>query len=145
MSSTQHDQPPRYPEAAATGRTKRPLVIVLGVLFALGIAVIAYLGYRPITSTPIEAEALGYEVIDDATITVRFKVVRDDPSADVVCIVRSRSRDGSETGRREVLVPGSTSSAVEVTTTITTSKPPGMAEVYGCGGSVPQYLQPQQG
>lgn len=120
-------------------------MIALGVLFAIGIGVIAYLGYRPITSTPIEAEALGYEVIDDRTIALRFKVVRDEPGADVVCIVRSRSRDGSETGRREVLVPGSTSSAVEVRTTIITSKPPGMAEVYGCGAAVPAYLEPQEG
>ena len=38
------------------------------------------------------------------------RAVLADPSVPAVCIVRARSIDGDETGRREVLVPPSTAS-----------------------------------
>ena len=65
-------------------------------------------------------------------------VTRDDPSRPVVCIVRARSIDGSETGRREVLVPPSTQKTVQVTTVVKTSRPPVVGDVYGCGTDVPR-------
>jgi hypothetical protein len=59
----------------------------------------------------------------------------------VVCILRARSLDGSETGRREVLVPPSSQATVQVTALVKTSKPPAMGDVYGCGTDVPAYLR----
>jgi hypothetical protein len=59
-----------------------------------------------------------------------------------VCIVRARSIDGSETGRREVLVPPSSQATVQVTTTVKSSRPPVVGDVYGCGTHVPSYLVP---
>jgi hypothetical protein len=59
----------------------------------------------------------------------------------VDCIVRVRSRDGGETGRREVLVPPANEATVQVTTTLKSSKPPVLADVYGCGTDVPGYLR----
>ena len=58
----------------------------------------------------------------------------------MVCIVRARSIDGSETGRREVLVPPSTQKTVQVTTAVKSSRPPVVGDVYGCGTDVPTYL-----
>ena len=69
-----------------------------------------------------------------------ISVTRADPSRPVVCIVRARSIDGSETGRREVLVPPSAQATVQVTTIVKTSKPPVVGDVYGCGTDVPPYL-----
>jgi len=59
----------------------------------------------------------------------------------VDCIVRVRAKDGSETGRREVLVPPSAQATVQVTTTVKSSQPPAMADIYGCGTDVPGYLR----
>jgi hypothetical protein len=73
-------------------------------------------------------------------VQVTVTVTRDDPSRPAVCIVRARSIDGSETGRREVLVGPSTQKTVQVTTVVKTSKPPVVGDVYGCGTDVPSYL-----
>jgi hypothetical protein len=59
----------------------------------------------------------------------------------VDCIVRVRSKDGSETGRREVLVPPSDQATVQVTTTVKSFQRPVMADIYGCGTNVPGYLR----
>jgi hypothetical protein len=67
-------------------------------------------------------------------------VTREDPSQPVVCIIRARAIDGSETGRREVLVPPATQQTVQVTAVVKSSKPPVVGDVYGCGADVPSYL-----
>ena len=56
--------------------------------------------------------------------------------------MRVRSKGGSETGRREVLVPPSDQTTVQVTTTVKSYQPPVMADIYGCGTNVPGYLRP---
>ena len=88
----------------------------------------------------VKGELGGYRLVDDETVDVTISVTRDDPSQPVVCIVRARSIDGSETGRREVLVPPSAQKTVQVTTAVKSSKPPVVGDVYGCGTDVPSYL-----
>ena len=63
-------------------------------------------------------------MIDDQTVSVTISVTRADPSRPVDCIVRVRSKDGSETGRREVLVAPSDQATVQVTTVLKSSRPP---------------------
>jgi Domain of unknown function (DUF4307) len=55
--------------------------------------------------------------------------------------VRVRTKDGSETGRREVLVAPSAEKTVHVTTVVKSSKPPVVGDIYGCGTEVPGYLR----
>ncbi len=107
--------------------------------YDIGIA-IAVVGYLRLGTGEVTGSLAGYQVIDDQTASVTISVTRADPSRPVDCIVRVRSKDGSETGRREVLVPASDQSTVQVTTTLKSSKPPVMADVYGCGTDVPGYL-----
>jgi len=73
-------------------------------------------------------------------VEVTITVTRSDPSLPSVCIVRGRSKDGTETGRREILVPPSEAATVQVTTLVKTSLPPVIGDVYGCGSEVPGYL-----
>ena len=40
-----------------------------------------------------------------------------------------------------MLVPPSDQATVQVTTTLKSSKPPVMADIYGCGTDVPSYLR----
>ena len=81
-----------------------------------------------------------YQVVDDSTVSVTISVTRKDPSRPASCIVRARSRDGAETGRREVLIPPSESKTVQVTTTVASYKRPFVGDIYGCGMNVPDYL-----
>jgi hypothetical protein len=108
------------------------LVLVVGVT----VAVIASGRF----SNSVEGELGGYRLVDDETVDVTISVTREDPSQPVVCIIRARSIDGGETGRREVLVPPATQQTVQVTAAVKSNKPPVVGDVYGCGTDVPSYV-----
>jgi hypothetical protein len=109
------------------------LIVIVGV----GIALVAF---QRLGTGDVKGELAGYRLLDDQTVEVTITVTRADPSRSVVCIVRARSIDGSETGRREVLVAPSSQATVQVSAPVKTSRPPAMGDVYGCGTDVPAYL-----
>jgi len=115
--------------------------IALGLLVVAAGLVVAVIGYRRLGTSEVAGSLAGYRVIDHETASVTISVTRSDPSRPVDCIVRVRAKDGSETGRRELLVPPSDQATVQVTTTVKSSRPPAMADIYGCGTSVPGYLR----
>ncbi|GFM21449.1 conserved membrane protein of unknown function [Mycobacterium sp. PO1] len=130
----------RYGRQRLDRRTRRWIAIGLTVLVVvLGVA-IAAVAFSRLGSAEVEGELGGYRVLDDQTIEVTMSVTREDPSRPVVCIVRARSYDGTETGRRELLVPPAEESTVQVTTLVKTSAPAVVGDVYGCGTEVPSYL-----
>ena len=130
----------RYGRQRLTRRARRTIVIVLTVL-ALGVGVaVAVVAYQRLGSSEVEGTLAGYRLVDDETVEVTITVTRADPARPAVCIVRGRSKDGSETGRREVLVPPSPMASVQVTAIVKTSRPPVVGDVYGCGTQVPGYL-----
>lgn len=110
-------------------------VFILAAGFAVAVVAYQRLGRSDVTGT-----LAGYQLVDDETVQVTITVTREDPSRPAVCIVRGRSKDGTETGRREVLVPPSADKSVQVTTFVKTARPPVMGDVYGCGLDVPGYL-----
>jgi Domain of unknown function (DUF4307) len=131
----------RYGRSRLSRVSRRRVAIALGVLvLAAGIAV-ATVGYQRLSASDVSGSLAGYQVIDNETASVTISVTRSDPSRPVDCIVRVRAKDGSETGRREVLVPPSAQATVQVTTTVKSSQPPAMADIYGCGTDVPGYLR----
>ena len=101
---------------------------------------LAIIASQRLGSGDVQGELGGYQLVDDETLSVTIKVTRSDPSRPAVCIVRARAIDGSETGRREVLVPPSPQDTVNITTTIKSTRPPVVGDVYGCGTDVPAYL-----
>jgi hypothetical protein len=122
-------------------RRSRRLWVAGVTAFALVVgAVIAVVAWQRLGTGDVEGELGAFELVDDETLTVTIKVTRADPSQPVVCIARARSADGSETGRRELLVPPSSQATVNVTTTVKSTKPPVAGDVYGCGSDVPPYL-----
>ncbi|WP_445164382.1 DUF4307 domain-containing protein [Mycobacterium sp. Dal123C01] len=131
----------RYGRSRLSRVSRRRVAIALGVLvLAAGVAV-ATVGYQRLGTSDVSGSLAGYQVIDNETASVTISVTRSDPSRPVDCIVRVRAKDGSETGRREVLVPPSVQATVQVTTTVKSSRPPAMADIYGCGTDVPGYLR----
>ena len=130
----------RYGRQRLSRGNRRWIAIGLTVLvLATGIA-IAVIASQRFGTGDVTGELGGYQIVDDETVEVTISVTRDDPSRPVVCIVRARSIDGSETGRREVLVPPSAQATVQVTTIVKASRPPVVGDVYGCGTDVPSYL-----
>jgi hypothetical protein len=130
----------RYGRQRLSRGTRRRIAAGLTVLIlAVGVA-IAIVASQRLGSGDVEGKLAGYQIVDSETVSVTLNVTRDDPSRPVVCIVRARSIDGSETGRREVLVPPSSQATVHVTTIVKSSRPPVVGDVYGCGTDVPSYL-----
>ena len=130
----------RYGRQRLSRRTRRWTAIGLTVAVLAAGAAIAIVAFKRLGSADVKGELGGYQLVDHETVSVTISVTRADPSRPVVCIVRARSLDGSETGRREVLVPPSAQATVQVTTIVKSSRPPVVGDVYGCGTEVPSYL-----
>ena len=130
----------RYGTQPMPARTRRRVVTGLGVLVVAAGVGMALAAYQRFEVTDVEGKAAAFEVIDDHNVSITMSVTRKDPSRPVVCIVRSRSKDGAETGRREVLVAPSASKTVQVKTTVSSFKRAFAGDVYGCGMDVPGYL-----
>ena len=143
MTETPAERPEaRYGRSRLTPVSRRRVVITLAVLVVAAGVAVALIGYQRLGTSNVSGSLAGYRVIDDETASVTISVTRSDPSRPVDCIVRVRAADGSETGRREVLVPPAGQATIQVTTTVKSSKPPVMADIYGCGTEVPGYLRP---
>jgi hypothetical protein len=130
----------RYGRQRLSSRARRRLAIGLFILIVAVGVVVAFVGFQRLGTGDVQGELGGYRLIDDGTAEVTITVTRKDPARPVVCIVRARSVDGGETGRREVLVPPSSQATVQVTTMVKSSKRPVVGDVYGCGTDVPAYL-----
>lgn len=130
----------RYGRQTMSRRTRRWIAAGLTALVVvIGVAVAA-VAFSRFGSSDVKGEMAGYELVDPHTVDVTISVTRDDPSRPAVCIVRARSRDGDETGRRELLVPPSSETTVQVGTTVKSSRPAVIGDIYGCGIDVPDYL-----
>ncbi|BBX46046.1 DUF4307 domain-containing protein [Mycobacterium cookii] len=140
---TERSQPPpqsRYGRVRPVRPSRRWFVALSVTVVAVGVA-LAVIGYRSLGRSDVEGTLGGYQLVDNQTVSVTISVTRTDPSRPVDCIVRVRAKDGSETGRREVLVPPSTQTTVQVTAIVKSSKPPMVGDIYGCGTDVPGYLR----
>lgn len=138
----QSPPPSRYgrtPMSAPTRRRVTGLLLALVIAVALGLAVLVYQRFEGVA---VEGSTAAFVVLDDETVSVTISVTRRDPAQPVVCIVRARSYDGAETGRREIVVGPSEAKTVQLTTTVKTYTRSVMGDVYGCGTSVPGYLSP---
>jgi hypothetical protein len=130
----------RYGRRGLSRSNRRWIIVGLTVLvLAIGIA-IAVIASQRLGTGEVKGELGGYQLVDDETVQVTITVTREDPSRPVVCIVRARSIDGGESGRREVLVPPSAQATVQVTTVVKASRRPVIGDIYGCGTDVPSYL-----
>lgn len=130
----------RYGRQKLSRRTRRRVVIGLFLLIVTAGVVIALIASQRFGTGDVKGELGGYKIVDDETVAVTITVTRADPSVPAVCIVRARSINGDETGRREILVPPSTESSVVIDAVVKSTKPPVVGDIYGCGIDVPGYL-----
>jgi hypothetical protein len=129
----------RYPADRSPQSRRRWFVALTGVVIAVGV-LIAWVAYQRFADPAISGEATGYDILDDSSVEVKFTVNRKDPTVPATCVVRARSKDGSESGRREVYVPASENGQLSMSAVVRTSAPPAVGEIYGCSDTVPPYL-----
>ncbi|MCV7044753.1 DUF4307 domain-containing protein [Mycobacterium frederiksbergense] len=130
----------RYGRQKLSRRTRRRVVIGLFLLIVTAGVVIALIAFQRFGTGDVKGELGGYKIVDDETVAVTITVTRADPSVPAVCIVRARSINGDETGRREILVSPSSESSVVIDAVVKSTKPPVVGDIYGCGIDVPGYL-----
>ena len=133
----------QLPEGRYGARTRtqpRPVLRwLLTAVVVLVLLVLAITSYRNIGSPPIQGKQVAFEVLDDSSVRIRFEVRRDDPSRPADCVVRARSEDGSEAGRKEVLIRPSEGMTIQETVLRTSSRAT-TGEVFGCTYNIPEYL-----
>ena len=119
MTATPTERPAaRYGRRRLSPAAGRRVAAGLAVLVVAGGFAVAYVGYQRLGTSSVSGSLAGYRVIDNETASVTISVTRSDPSRPVDCIVRVKAGDGSETGRREVLIPPAHQATVQVTTTV---------------------------
>lgn len=134
----------RYGRAPLSAATRRRIVVALGAAVVLVTLAVAVLGYQRFVAVDVEGSTAAYQVLDDRAVSITISVTRKDPSRPAVCIVRALASDGAETGRREIMVAPSQAKTVQIDTTVVSYRRPFMADIYGCGMTVPSYLAPAQ-
>ncbi|MEZ5210674.1 MULTISPECIES: DUF4307 domain-containing protein [unclassified Gordonia (in: high G+C Gram-positive bacteria)] len=132
-----------YPAEQSRSSRRRWFIICSVVVLIAGV-VIAYIGYRQFGDPDVSGQATAHEVLSSDTVSVQYTVNRKDPHKAVACVVRARAQDGSEVGRREVLIPASDDIQVGARTDVYTSRPAVIGEVFGCTTAVPAYLRPDK-
>lgn len=113
------------------------LAVLVGGLLAAGVYTMIRLNETP----DITGEAIGVDVVDDSRVDLTFTVTRDEPGTPAYCIIRAQEESKGELGRREVYVPPSENETIEITASVFTSGRAFVADVYGCGDDVPDYLR----
>lgn len=151
MSEPRSDAPPESPRALPDGRygdaesnsglASKAVAVVLGLLVVAIVVASGFTIYRLNATPEVTGEVVGVDVVDDDKVNVSFTVTRDEPGTPVYCIIRAQEQSKGELGRREVYVQPSESDSVRIDTTIATSARAFMADVYGCGSDVPDYLR----
>ena len=101
--------------------------VVAGVL-GLGVAAGTWTAYQRSTANRTDASMIGYHVIDDHSVLVRFEVDKARGKT-VTCALIARDSKGHVVGVADVTVGPGTS---DVSHTLTTSARADEAEVVGC-------------
>ena len=112
---------------------------VIGAIALVVSGVVAWVGYQNLGTAAIETQTTTFSNLPDNRMKMTFDVTRDTPDQPAVCIVRVRVLDGSEGGRKEVLIPPG-AGTMAVSTVVTSSGEPVTADVFGCSYQVPGYL-----
>jgi hypothetical protein len=92
--------------------------LVVGVLAAGAVGTVAWLTFANSTSS-VDADAIGYTVVDARTVTLRFQVTAP-VGSEVVCALEADDEDHGIVGWQIVRYPGSTSHSQARTETIRT-------------------------
>ncbi|GHB10793.1 DUF4307 domain-containing protein [Streptomyces termitum] len=129
--SAVREQPPegRYGRSADE-RADRKLRIAGAVLGVLFLGLMGWFGWYYVVDNKISAEMIKFDVVSDTEVQVHLEI-RKDEGLEGVCTLRSRSEDGAEVARKDVVVddPGG---RVDRVYSLRTTARATSAELLGC-------------
>lgn len=102
------------------GRTRRqPLLWIIGIILA--VAVVAVAGWMTVSQSmnSVDADDLGYEVVDEHTVTVRFQVTGGQ-GKDVACALEALDEEFGIVGWKIVEIPASDRHMQQLSETVPT-------------------------
>ncbi|MER5735970.1 MULTISPECIES: DUF4307 domain-containing protein [unclassified Streptomyces] len=130
MSAVDEQLPEGRYGRSADERADRKLRIAGAVLGTLFLAMIGWFGWHYVVDNRISAEMIKFDVVSDSEVQVHLEV-RKDEGVEGVCTLRSRSEDGAEVARKDVVVdePGG---RVDRVYSLRTTARATSAELLGC-------------
>jgi hypothetical protein len=118
----------RYgPERRGWSRPTTAAVVALAVLFT---GAVVALGWR-LSNPAVSFQVRAFDVTSDDAVELTFLVRRKDADTAVTCLVRARSEQNQEVGRRTIVIPPGRAEVVTVTVIKTTALAT-LAEVQQC-------------
>lgn len=129
------------PPAQNTWTGKLIAVFALVLVIAFAVALAKYLRSEENQTTHINFASS--ERIDDSTMRVWVDVSRKDVNVPAYCIVTALDYDMAEVGRREFYVPPGGDANQRFQIDVPTRELAVAGGAYGCGESIPFYLDPQ--
>lgn len=129
------------PPAQNTWTGKLIAVFALVLVIAFAVALAKYLRSEENQTTHINFASS--EHIDDSTMRVWVDVSRKDVNVPAYCIVTALDYDMAEVGRREFYVPPGGDANQRFQIDVPTRELAVAGGAYGCGESIPFYLDPQ--
>ncbi|MFI2346685.1 DUF4307 domain-containing protein [Streptomyces sp. NPDC019443] len=116
---------------SADERADRMLKIVGAGLGVVLLGVVGWFGYDYIAGQKISAEVIKFKVVSDTEVQAHLEV-RKEADATGTCTLRSRSEDGSEVGRIDVVVGQRGEKRIDQVVTVRTRARATSAELEQC-------------
>ena len=135
MSET-HTTNPAFPPGRygrrRDGRRRPVLPVVLLALVITASVLVSVKLYQRYGQTDYQAQIVGWQPPTDTTMTIKF-TVRVPAGASARCVLRARDYDGTEVGRRTVVVTaGADATSVAAEEPVTTKARASVGDVLGC-------------
>ena len=114
------------------GRSRRGLPIVFGAVVVAVSLLLALRLYGQYGDPDYDAQIVGWSDVTETAMTIRFRV-RLPAGSPADCVLRARTYDGTEVGRRTVRVPAAPdATTVEVSETVPTTVRASVGDVVRC-------------
>jgi len=128
MTPTTRRPEGRYDERRPLPRRATAALAAVGGVLLLLLVVVAFQRFGP---SSVHGQLLGYEVVDDRTVVVRFEVTTD-PGTTATCVLLALARDMSEVASEDVRVGPTLEERVVLTRTLTTTRRAVAAKLVTC-------------
>ncbi|MFD7032867.1 DUF4307 domain-containing protein [Streptomyces sp. NPDC059917] len=130
MSAVREGLPEGRYGRSADERTDRKLKIVGGVLGAVLLGVVGWIGWDYVGGQSVSGEIIKFQVVSDSEVQVHLEV-RKDASVTGVCTLSSQDKQHGEVGRADYTFDQASSRIDQMLTLKTTGRAT-MIELIGC-------------
>ncbi|MET3983242.1 DUF4307 domain-containing protein [Streptomyces sp. PvR034] len=130
MSAVREGLPEGRYGRSADERTDRKLKIVGGVLGAVLLGVVGWIGWDYVGGQSVSGEIIKFQVVSDSEVQVHLEV-RKDASVTGICTLSSQDKQHGEVGRADYTFDQASSRVDQMLTLKTTGRAT-MIELIGC-------------